>query len=422
MADFTPVLLTRAGHTTPYSVSEYISHGGYSALEKAVTMTGEEILKELTAARLMGRGGAGYPVDKKWRHLYGVEGGPKYVVCNADEGEPGTFKDRVLLEQDPLSVIEGMTIAGYLFGSPRGFIYIRGEYRDLQPLFERAVKHAHRFGYLGKNILDVEGFDFDITVVTGGGAYVCGENSAMLNSIEGKVGRPRVKPPHLAEVGLYGRPTLVNNVESFAAVAPILNMGGDAYHSLGTEFSGGTKLVSLCGHVKRPGTYEVPLGTPIRTIIEDWGGGTDSGRAVGFCQLGGHSGPIGFPEQLDTPYCYKAARDAGLGIGSGSIVVMDEDVDVVAYLQKVMEFFAHESCGKCTPCRLGTTRMLELLTAFAEDRAVPGDVERLERLADNVAMLSSCGLGQSADKALKSCLKHRRAAFEAHIVLKGGVS
>ena len=363
------VLLRRVGRMDPVSVPEFEALGGFSGIRKALSMEKEEILEEISRSNLKGRGGAGYPAGRKWKSLYRIEGDTKYIVCNADEGEPGTFKDRVLLEETPLSVIEGMLIAGYVFGSKQGYIYIRGEYRRIQKIFETALQNAEDAGYLGKDILGVPGFDYSITVVSGGGAYVCGENSAMLNSIEGKTGRPRIKPPHLAEVGLYGKPTLVNNVETLCCVP----------------------------------------------IILEEGGGTSTGRNPGFFHMGGQSGPIGFPEQLDTPYTYETLAPKGLAVGSGAIVVLDDSVCIVEYIQKVFEFFVHESCGKCTPCRLGTTRILELLTDFVEGRAKDGDVERLEYMARQVSQLSACGLGQSVNVALMSALRHRRGDFEAHI-------
>lgn len=401
----------------PVSVSEFIALGGFSGIKKALRMEKEEILEEIGRANLKGRGGAGYPAGRKWKSLYEIEGEPKYIVCNADEGEPGTFKDRDLLEQTPLSVIEGMLIAGYVFGAKKGYIYIRGEYRKIQKTFEAAIHEAQKAGYLGRDILGVPGFDYTITLVSGGGAYVCGENSALLNSMEGRTGRPRIKPPHLAEVGLYQKPTLVNNVETFACIPVILSEGSGPFLSYGTSESGGTKLVSVSGHVKNRGVFEAGLGTPLGELImgEEFGGGICGDRKLGFYHLGGQSGPIGFPEQLDTPYSYETLAVQGLTVGSGALVVLDETVSLVEYMQNVFEFFVHESCGKCTPCRLGTTRILELLTDFLEGRAAQGDVERLEAMADQVSLLSACGLGQSVNVALRSCLRHRRGEFEALI-------
>lgn len=417
MTEQEPVLLKRVGKMDPVSVSEYIALGGFSGIKKALRMEKEEILEEVMRSNLKGRGGAAYPAGRKWKSLYRIEGTPKYIVCNADEGEPGTFKDRELLEKTPLSVIEGMLIAGYVFGAEKGYIYIRGEYRKIQKTFEAAVHEAEKAGYLGRDILGVPGFNYTVTVVSGGGAYVCGENSALLNSIEGKTGRPRIKPPHLAEVGLYKKPTLVNNVETFACIPVILSEGSQAFLDYGTPESGGTKLISISGHVNNRGIFETRLGVPLRSLImgESCGGGIKDGKQLGFYHLGGQSGPIGFPEQLDTPYSYEALGAEGLAVGSGAIVVLDETVSLVEYIQKVFEFFVHESCGKCTPCRLGTTRILELLTDFVEGRAREGDVERLEAMAGQVSALSACGLGQSVNVALKSCLRHRRENFEALI-------
>ncbi|MEL7609193.1 MAG: NADH-ubiquinone oxidoreductase-F iron-sulfur binding region domain-containing protein [Bacillota bacterium] len=411
------VLLKRVDRMgDPTSISEYVALGGFDGLKKAVATEPETILTELDAAMLRGRGGAAYPLGKKWRHLYGSKDIPKYIVCNADEGEPGTFKDKVLLSKDPLSVIEGMVIAGWLFGSHEGFIYTRGEYREIQKIFQRALDNAEAEGYLGKSILGIEGFDYTITIVSGAGAYVCGENSALLNSVEGKTGRPRVKPPHLADVGLYLKPTLVNNVESFACVPVILNIGGEAFCKLGTPQGGGTKLVCLSGHIKNRGVYEVPLGTSLQKILyaPEYGGGISTGRPLGFCHFGGQSGPLGFPEQLeDCVYSYEGLWDKGLAVGSGAIVVMDDSVSVVDYLESVMAFFVHESCGKCTPCRLGTTRLLEHIQRFQRGAAGKDDMQKLENMLTHITELSACGLGQSVSVSVRSGLKYRRSAFEA---------
>lgn len=417
-----PVLLRWSEQKDPASVEEFVALGGFGGLKKAVGMSDDAILDEMLAAALMGRGGAAYLTGKKWWQFYAIEGEPKYIVCNADEGEPGTFKDRLLLAQSPLRIIEGMIIAGYLFQSPQGYIYMRGEYSDLQRQFQTALSNAKQAGYLGRSILGIAGFDFSITLVSGAGAYVCGEDSALINSIEGQAGRPRAKPPYPVRSGVRQKPTLVNNVETFACVPVIMEQGGAAFHAMGTEYSGGVKLVSLCGMIKRPGVYEVPLGIPLREIIYggEYGGGLAGDRALGFCHLGGHSGPVCFPEQLDTSYCYRAVREAGLAIGSGAVVVMDDSVSLVEYLSKVMEFFIHESCGKCTPCRLGLPQLQKQMTELLEGRAGEGAVEELEALADGVAMLSACGLGQSVNRAIKSCLSLRRNVFENLIRTKGG--
>lgn len=415
-----PVLLKRIDKMkSATSVDEFIKYGGFEGLKKAIAIGRESVLDELDTAILRGRGGAAYPMGKKWRHLYENPNDPKYIVCNADEGEPGTFKDKVLLEKDPLAIIEGMLIASYVFHSRDGFIYIRGEYRHIQAVFHQALVNAEEAGYLGKNIMGIEGFDFNITIISGGGAYVCGENSALLNSIEGKTGRPRVKPPHLADVGLYQKPTLVNNVESFANVSIVVTMGGQAYLEMGSESGGGTKLVCLSGHVKNAGVYEIYMGTPLHDILnaEEYGGGTKSGKPIAFCHFGGQSGPIGFPEQLEgRRYDYGDLWSNGLAVGSGAIVVMDESVTIVDYLESVMEFFVHESCGKCTPCRLGTTRMLEVLQRLQRNRGKEDDLERFEKGLELITNLSACGLGQSVSVSMRSGLKHRRSDFEQHIM------
>jgi NADH-quinone oxidoreductase subunit F len=310
-----------------------------------------------------------------------------------------------------------MLIAGYLFDSREGFIYIRGEYLGIQKVFQEAVDNAERAGYLGAGIMGIRGFDYTITIVSGAGAYVCGENSALLNSVEGKTGRPRVKPPHLAEVGLYLHPTLVNNVESFACIPVILDISGKAFLEMGTEDGGGTKLVSISGHAKNRGVYEVPLGTPFHDLLysDEYGGGTSTGRPIKFLHLGGQSGPLAFPEQLDGPYSYQGLWDKGLAIGSGAVVVLDDRVSVVEYSKKVMEFFVHESCGKCTPCRIGTMRILELLDDFVSGYAKEGDIELLDTMLSRVIGLSACGLGQAAGVAVRTAIKGARAEFEAQI-------
>jgi NADH-quinone oxidoreductase subunit F len=399
----------------PASAEEYITTGGFEGLRKAVTMTGDEILAEMKTANLRGRGGAGFPLDIKWRGMYESTEYPKYIVCNADESEPGTFKDKKLLETDPLSVIEGMLIAAWLFRSEKSYIYIRGEYRVIQDLFLVLLDNTRDAGYMGTDIMGIKGFDHSISIISGSGAYICGENSAILNSIEYGVGRPRIKPSH--EMGLYGKPTLINNVETFACVTAVLDLGSEAFLALGDKSGGGTKLISLSGHFKNNGVYEIPLGIPLQEILysEEYGGGTSTGRPIHFCHFGGQSGSIGFEPQLHGDYSYGSLKENDLSVGSGAIVAMDYSVDVLMYLKKVLEFFVHESCGRCTPCRIGTTRVLEHLDRFFDGTAKSGDIETLEYLIDNMTALSACGLGQSAGTAVMSCLKHRRQDFEARI-------
>lgn len=399
----------------PASVEEYVATGGFAGLRTAVTMTPEAILQEMKEANLRGRGGAGFPLDIKWRGMYHATDYPKYIICNADESEPGTFKDKKLLETDPLGVIEGMLIAARLFGSEKSYIYIRGEYKVIQDLFQEALDNARKAGYIGKDILGIGGFCHTITIISGSGAYICGENSALLNSIEGGIGRPRIKASH--EMGLYGKPTLVNNVETFACIPVIIERGGKGFLALGDAAGGGTKLISLSGHIKNRGVFEIPLGTPIADILydEEYGGGTATGRPVQFCHFGGQSGPIGFTEQLNGRYSYDDMKENDLAMGSGAIVVMDYSVDVLLYLKKVIEFFVHESCGRCTPCRIGTLRILEHLERFLDGSAREGDIETLETLIRDMTSLSACGLGQAAGTAVKSCLKQRRSDFESRI-------
>ncbi len=408
-----------AGEFDPVDVAAYSALGGFDSLKKAVGMEPLAIIEEVKKAVLLGRGGAAYPAGKKWEHLYHIEASPKYIVCNADEGEPGTFKDKLILDKLPLRLIEGMAIAGYVFGAREGYIYVRGEYRKIQRGLKKAIENARQAGYLGENILGKAGFSFDIQVVSGAGAYVCGENSALLNSTEGKVGRPRIKPPHLAEVGLFLKPTLVNNVESLASIPAIIEMGGEEYLKLGHPQSGGTKLICLSGHAARKGSYEIPLsGLTLRDVIFDpeLGGGLKEGKKLKFYHLGGQSGRIGGPEQLDTVYSYADLKSAGLSVGSGAVVVMGEDVAILDYLKGVAEFFIHESCGKCVPCRSGNKQILRIL----ERLATPGlptedDLAALRRLIETLNNAAFCGLGRTVTAALESAWKLFPEEFEANV-------
>jgi NADH-quinone oxidoreductase subunit F len=406
------------GTIDPVSVTEYVQTGGFNALKKAVGMTSEDIIAEVKKAKLLGRGGAAYPAGSKWEHLLHIPETPKYIVCNADEGEPGTFKDRLIMDKLPLKLIEGITIAGFTFRAKAGYIYVRGEYRKIQKRFLAAIENARNARFLGGNILGT-GFDFDIHVISGAGAYVCGENSALLNSTEGKVGRPRIKPPHLAEVGLFLKPTLVNNVETLASIPAIVSIGGDEYLNIGHPDSGGTKLICLSGHVQNRGVFEIPLGkVTLRDIIFDpeLGGGIVGGKKLKFFHLGGQSGLIGGPDLLDTVYSYTDLKKAGLSVGSGAVVVMDETAPVLEYLQCVSEFFVHESCGKCIPCREGNRQILKLLRRLSvPNAAASGDLDTLRRLIRAMSDASFCGLGQTAAAALNSAWKHFKGEFEAQV-------
>jgi len=410
-------LLSKNALSDPLSVAEYIKTGGFEALKKASTMKSEEIIAEVKTAKLLGRGGAAYPAGSKWEHLLHIPETPKYIVCNADEGEPGTFKDKLILDKFPLKLLEGIIIAGFTFKAKAGYIYVRGEYRSIQKRLIEAIKNTKEAGFLGKNILGA-GLDFDIHVISGAGAYVCGENSALLNSTEGKVGRPRIKPPHLAEVGLFLKPTLVNNVESLAHIPAIIEMSGDEHLKMGHPDSGGTKLICLSGHVQNRGVFEIPLGKlTLREIIYDpeLGGGIPSGKKLKFFHLGGKSGQIGGPDLLDTVYSYTDLRKAGLGVGSGAIVVMDETVPILEYLQCVTEFFIHESCGKCIPCREGNRQILNILKNLSNActaGAAHADLHNLRRLIRTMTDASFCGLGQTAAKALESAWKCFKTEIE----------
>ena len=418
MSKLIKLLTDAADSANPLSVDDYVKTGGFAAFKKALTLKPEDVIAELKTASLLGRGGAAFPAGLKWEHLARIPETPKYIVCNADEGEPGTFKDRFIMEKLPLKLLEGIIIAGFVFRARAGYIYVRGEYRKVQKNLLAAIKNLKTAGFLGKNILGA-GFDYDIHVISGAGAYVCGENSALLNSTEGKVGRPRIKPPRLAEVGLFLMPTLVNNVESFANVPVIINMGGNEYLRAGHPDSGGSKLVCLSGHSKQKGVYEIPLGkVSLRDIIYDpeMGGGIREGKKLKFFHLGGQSGSIGGPDQLDTIYSYTDLRKAGLSVGSGAVVVMDESVPILEYLKGVTEFFIHESCGKCVPCREGNRQLLKFLEKLSTpDAAAADDLDILRRLVRTMSDASFCGLGQTAAAALSSAWKLFRAEFEANV-------
>lgn len=408
------LLSANCGKITPDSVTEYINEGGYKGLKKALSMDRASIIGEVKKSSILGRGGAAYPAGEKWQQLLEIHEEPKYIVCNADEGEPGTFKDKVLLEQDPLKVIEGMTIAGYVFNSRDGYIYIRGEYPNAQEIMKSAIANAAKAGYLGDNILG-SGYSFNIHVVSGAGAYVCGENSALLNSIEGKAGRPRIKPPHLAEVGLFSMPTLVNNVETLASIPFIIENGGDEYKKYGTENSSGTKLICLSGNIVNKGVYEVPFGVTLRELIFDLGGGIPEGRKFKFVHIGGQSGSCIPEELLDTQLCYKALREKGFSLGTGALVVVDDSTCVIDYVKCVSEFFIHESCGKCTPCRLGNKEVYKILCKFSDGTASEKDLEAIRRISGLMKIGSSCGLGETATAALDTCIKYFKDEFIEHM-------
>lgn len=393
------------------SIGSYMAIGGFNALKKAVNMTGEEIASMLATAQIKGRGGAGYDMGRKWSQAKSVIADNKVVVCNADEGEPCTFKDRTLIENDPFNLIEGMIIAGYTVDAQNGYIYLREEYSHLRPLILDAIKQAKTYGFLGENILG-KGFNYNIHLYSGAGAYVCGEGTALVESIEGKSGRPRMKPPFIKQCGLYNLPTCVNNVESLALVSSILLDDEKKYLTYGTEGSVGTKLVSVGGNVKNPGVFEIPFGVTVRDIVYGLAGGIVDDREIKLIQFGGASGKIATKSILDTPYTYEDLRKAGVGVGSGAILVVDERTSVIDFLRTTQEFFSHESCGQCTPCREGNRHIKLLLKKVAEGTHTTADLASMRKIAKIMAMSSLCGLGETAQSALVSAMKNFEEDFQ----------
>ena len=399
-------LLRRVGVVDPTSLDDYRAHGGYTALPLALAMGPEAVIAEITASKLMGRGGAAFPTGRKWAAVAAQTTQPHYLVCNADESEPGTFKDRVLLEGDPFATVEAMTIAGFATGARQGYLYVRGEYPEAETMVAGAIATARTAGLLGPDILG-SGFAFDIELRRGAGAYICGEETALFESIEGKRGEPRNKPPFPVEVGLFGAPTAINNVETLANVPLILELGGEAYATIGTEGSTGPKLFCLSGHVARPGTYEVEFGATLRDLIE-MAGGIPGGRAIRAILLGGAAGVFVGPDQLDLQLTFEATRAAGATLGSGVIMVFDETADLVDTLRRIAQFFRDESCGQCVPCRVGSVRQEELLARLASGSRVRSREDELVLLRDiGQAMrdASICGLGQTASSSIDSALR-----------------
>jgi len=400
----TPRLLSRVGKVDPASLDGYREQGGYRALARALELGPERVIAEVTASKLLGRGGAAFPTGRKWDAVRRQPAMPHYVVCNADESEPGTFKDRVLMEQDPFAVVEAMTICGLATGAAQGFIYIRGEYPLAEARVGSAIAEAREAGLLGADVMG-SGQAFDIEVRRGGGAYICGEETALFNSIEGRRGEPRSKPPFPAEVGVFGKPTVANNVETLVNVLAIVLEGGESWARLGTPASTGTRLFCLSGHVERPGLYEVPFGATLRDLI-DLAGGVPGGRGVKAVLLGGAAGSFVGPGHLDLPLTFEDARAAGATLGSGVIMVYDETADIADSLHRIAEFFRHESCGQCVPCRVGTQRQLELLPTLAAPSASSAAAAASVFGELSVAMkdASICGLGQTASGAIESAL------------------
>jgi NADH-quinone oxidoreductase subunit F len=405
-------LLRRVGRVNPASLEDYRAHGGYEALPRAVELRPEGVIGELKAAKLLGRGGAAFPTGVKWEAVAQQAVRPHYFVCNADESEPGTFKDRVVMENDPFSVIEALTIAGFATGSEKGFIYIRGEYPHATTTLERAIVSAYDAGLLGADVMGA-GFAFDIELRRGAGAYICGEETALFNSIEGKRGEPRNKPPFPVTHGLFGKPTGINNVETLVNVLEVLRVGGSAYAEVGTADSTGTRLFCLSGRVQTPGVYEVECGTTLGGLLA-LAGGVRGGRELKAILLGGAAGGFVTPDDLDVPLSFEGARAAGVTLGSGVVMVFDETVDLVDIVLRIARFFRDESCGQCVPCRVGTVRQEEALHRLVSDRTVGSNEDELRLLGEIDRVMtdaSICGLGQTAASAVRSAVK-RLALFD----------
>jgi len=412
------IVLSRAGLIDPEDIEEYIIHDGYQALAKALTqMTPADVINEIGKSGLKGRGGAGFPTGMKWRFVSQTDAYPKYIICNADESEPGTFKDRLILEGDPHSIIEAMVIAGYAVGANEGYIYIRGEYALAQERLAKAIEQARQMGFLGENIFGSD-FAFDIHTHTGAGAYICGEETALIESIEGKRGEPRSRPPYPTTHGLWGKPSVVNNVETIANVPPIIQNGAAWYRRFGTSNSPGTKVYTILGNVNVTGLIEVPMGITLREVIAIYGKGMKNGGTLKLAQTGGSSGSI-IPASLqDTPMDFDSFARAGVSLGSGALLICNEDTCVVDLARVLLNFFRHESCGKCTPCRVGNQRAYRILTAISEGVGTQRDLEDLKMLSQNLTEFSHCGLGQTAAVPIHDMFKHFSAEVDAHVQLK----
>ena len=411
----TRVSLNNCDKIDATSIEEYLARGGYTAFEKALTsMTSEEIVNEISESGLRGRGGGGFPTGRKWSQVARQKNFPKYVVCNGDEGDPGAFMDRSVMEDDPHRMLEGMIIAGIATGASQGYIYVRAEYPLAVARLKQAIARAEELGILGDNIFGTD-FCFHMHISRGAGAFVCGEGSALTASIEGKRGMPRVKPPRTVEHGLFDKPTVLNNVETFANVADIINNGAAWYKSIGTEKSAGTKTFALTGNIKNAGLIEVPMGTTLREIIFDIGGGIRGNGKFKAVQIGGPSGGCLTEEHLDLPLDFDSLKKVGAIIGSGGLVVMDEKTCMVEVARFFMNFTQNESCGKCVPCREGTKRMLEILERIVAGEGRDGDIELLEELGEMISAMALCGLGKTAAGPVLSTIKYFRNEYEAHI-------
>ena len=409
------IVLERAGRIDPENIEETIANNGYEALGKVLTeMSPEQVIDIVERSGLQGRGGAGFPAGRKWKFVRAAQGDKKYVICNADESEPGTFKDRIVLEGDPHVILEAMAIAGYAVGADEGYIYIRGEYGLAYRRLQRAIEQAMEFGFLGKKIFDTD-FNFHIHLHAGAGAYVCGEETALIESIEGKRGEPRARPPYPVTHGLWKKPTTVNNVETLANIPAIIRNGAEWYRSFGTPSSPGTKVYTIMGNVNFSGVIEVPMGITLREVINIYAKGMKPGSMLKLAQTGGSSGSV-IPAALqDVPMDFESFRKAGVSLGSGALLICDQNTCIVDLVKVLLQFFRFESCGKCTPCRIGTQRAYEIVDRISQGRGKLEELDTLLTLANEMERASNCGLGQTAAVPIRDMLKHFRTEVEAHI-------
>lgn len=412
------IVLEHVGVINPEKIEDYLAHNGYEALKKALTgMKPDEVYTLIEKSGLRGRGGAGFPTGTKWKFVARTAGTKKYVICNADESEPGTFKDRIILEGDPHAILEAMTIAGYAVGADEGYVYVRGEYALSQQRLLVAIEQSRKKGFLGQKILGTD-FNFDIHVHSGAGAYICGEETALIESIEGKRGEPRSRPPYPTTNGLHNKPTLVNNVETLANIPAILRNGAEWYRKFGTPSSPGTKVYTIMGNVNQTGYIEVPMGITLREVITIYANGMKHGSTFKLAQTGGSSGSI-IPSSLqDTPMDFDSYAKYGVALGSGALLVCNQETCVIDLAKVLLNFFVKESCGKCNPCRIGTVRAYQILSNISEGTAQLSDLDTLQMLSANMYEMSNCGLGQTAGSPLKDILNYYRAEVEAHIKLK----
>lgn len=411
---FEPVLLKNINTPDSHRIDVYLKKGGYQALPSALKMQSDALIQMIKDSGLRGRGGAGFSTGLKWSFITKDPTIPKYLCCNADEGEPGTFKDRAIIEKDPHELIEGMAIACYAIGAEAAYIYIRGEFALGAKRLEQAISEAYKKGYLGKNILN-SSFNCDIYVHKGAGAYICGEETALIESIEGKRGQPRIKPPFPAQVGLFAKPTVINNVETLACIPHIINKGPKWFASIGPEKSPGPKIFGVSGHVRKPGLYELPMGTPLREVIFTHAGGIRDGRKFKAAIPGGVSAPMLTEKDLDTPMDFDSMAAKGTMLGSAGVIVMDDTTCIVKVAMRTMGFFRHESCGKCTPCREGTDWTYKVLHRIEHGQGKDGDVELVETLCGNIFGRTFCPLGDGAVMALRGALKNFRDEFVYHV-------